>query len=354
MQRVEVGLGVGRRRHTHPLRHRSEPAEPVDGGLLTGTGVGGGTRARVRGVVDDVAVGHRVDGDQKVGVDGQTQRPGDLPAGIDLRVDRELHRGQHAVEAPAGGQRGGEFVVGQPHRGGAAWCAGGQSRAVGQRPEHRQADRAGDVRWHRGVERLAGGGVGSRVRRNPEHRQQETRVVEPGGRTVVRGAVDVDHHGVDAGLLDVQRGPVRRAQRIGQPERNILAASHFRCDGDEVGHRLVLVDVAGQVGAKRGRRRDGRAVFEPDHDVAYRAVTDVADRAGDGHHRLAGGGDDVGGHLVDLHLQEVGGARLGVGDADAGDGQHGQQQRDHCTEQPSGRPAHGPCPQPFVRRPGWG
>ncbi len=337
---VEVGLGVGGGGDTHPPGERLEPVEPVHRCLLAGAGVGRGARACVGGVVDDVAGGHGVDGDQQVRVDRQTDCARDVSAGVDLGTGREVDGGQQRVQAPARGQRAGEFVVDQAHRGGAAGGAGRQPGPVGERPEHGEPDGAGGVRWHRGVQGFAGA-VGVTFGRYAEDRQQEARVIEPRGRPIVGGAVHVDHDRVHAGVVDPHRGRHPGPQRVGEPERNPLSAGKFGRGGDEVCDGLVLVDVAGQVGAQRGRRRDRLGTFQPYHHIAHGPVTDVADGAGHGHQRVAGGGDDVGGDVVDLHAQERDSARLGGRDGGSGGGCDGQQQREDRDEQARGAP-HGP------------
>ncbi|ETB39216.1 hypothetical protein O974_26185 [Mycobacterium avium 11-0986] len=142
------------------------------------------------------------------------------------------------------------------------------------------------------------------VRRHPHHGQQEARVVQPRGRAVVGRAVDVDQDGVDAGLLDAQRLLGQRAQRRRQGEADLLPALQFGCDGEKVGGGLVLVGVAVQAGAQTRRRGDRAGVLEADHDVADGSVADVGHHAADRDDGRAGGGDDVGGDLVDAHPDE--------------------------------------------------
>jgi hypothetical protein len=115
-----------------------------------------------------------------------------------------------------------------------------------------------------------------------------------------------------------------------------------------------LVDVAGEIGAKPCRRRDGGGVLEAHHHIADRSIADVEYRSADGDDRLAGGGDHLGGDPVDAHLQERHCPRLARGGVRNSEwcGDEGQQrQGGEQTRQHRGGP-HCPCPQPFVRRDG--
>ena len=260
-------------------------------------------RPGVGGVVDHVAARHRVDGDEQVGVDGQARRVAQLAAGVDLRAGGEVDRRQQRVEPAARRQRRSEIVVDQPHGRRCTGRAWRQPWLVRQRPEHGQPNGFGGVGRHHRRQRV-GGGVGRGFGWHTEHRKQEAGVVEAGGFTVVGGAVDIDHHRVHAWLRNVKRRQLRRPQRIGESERNGLSARQFRRKGDEVGDGLVLVDVAAEVGAQTGRRRDSSGVLEAHHHIADGSVTDVEDRSGDRDDRLAGGGDHLGGDAVDADLQE--------------------------------------------------
>ena len=102
----------------------------------------------------------------------------------------------------------------------------------------------------------------------------------------------------------------RRAHRGGQREARFLAALQLRGHRQEVGDGLVLVGVAVEVGAQPRRRGHRRGVFEADHHVADRPVTDVGHGSGDGDDRLAGRGGNLRGDLIDSDLDE--GCRAGL------------------------------------------
>lgn len=205
VQRREVGLGVGGRGDAHALGQPAQPVEPRDRGLLPGAGTCGREPSGIGSVVDDVTRGHRVDGDQQVRVHREAQRRAHLTRGVDGRAGREVHRREQRVQTPAGCQLGGEFVVDQPHRGGAAGRARREPRPVGQWPQHGQLHGVGRVRRDHGVEVVGGRcGLGRLVGRDAEDRQQKPCVVEAGRGAVVGCAVDVDQHGVHTGLLHTE------------------------------------------------------------------------------------------------------------------------------------------------------
>ena len=246
-----------------------------------------------------VAAGHRVDGDEQIRVDGQAQSPADGAVRVDVVAGGDLGRGQQDVQPAAGGQRGGQVVVDQPDRNGAAGYAGGQPGPVGQRPQH------GDPHRFGGVGRDGGLQVVGLVGRHTDHGQQEPRVVEPGRGAVVGCAVDVDQDGIDPGLVDAQRRLGQRAQRGRQGEADFLAALQFGCHREEVRGRLVLVGAAVQGGAQAPPTSStAGGVLEPDHHVADRAVTDVGHHPADGDDGRARRGDHVRGHLIDADPDE--------------------------------------------------
>ena len=114
LQGVQVGLRVRERRHAGPVGQRAQPVQPVGRRGLAGAGMRRGARllrGAVGGVGHDVAAGHRVDGDQQVRVDGQAQRAADRAVGVDVVAGGDLGGGQQDVQAPAGGQGGGQVVV---------------------------------------------------------------------------------------------------------------------------------------------------------------------------------------------------------------------------------------------------
>ena len=260
----------------------------------------------------------------------------------------DLGRGQQDVQAAAAGQRGGQVVVDQPDRNGAAGLTRGQPGAISQRPQH------GDPHGFRGVGRDGGlHGIGL-VGWHPDHGQQEPRVVEPGRRTVVGRPVDVDQNGIDPGPIDAQRRLGRRAQRGGQREAGFLPALQFGCHREEISRWLVLIGAAVQRGTQAGRRRHRGGVLEPDHHVADRAITDIGHHAADGDGGRARRGDHVGGHLIDANPDErrrsrLAGSRAGHAERPGKHPRKTGHDADHCGEAKKAGPAeswrgHGPGP----------
>ena len=346
VQRAEVGLRVGGGHHTHAVGEPSESVQPRLGSGLSGARMG--SRAEpIRRVGDDIAGRHSVDGDHQIGVNGQTQPTIESVAGIDrARADCEFGRREQGVEPAPGCQRRGEVVVHQPNRRGAAGNAGCQPRLVGQRPQHRDRDGVGGVRCD-SVGELVIGGAG---RWNPGHRQQETIVVEPGLRAVLRNSVDVDQHRVHAGFGDAQGCRRSRADRHGEGERSRLSPVEFFCDSDEFADRIQPVGVV-QPGPQFGRRPHARTVFESGHDVANRAVTHVGDGSGHRDGRGARGGDHVRGDGLDAHRDDVGAARFGRGDCHRTPGgdepDEADNERDPGQHTRLGQHRHDPEPRPF-------
>jgi hypothetical protein len=342
LQCRQVGLGVVGRCHTQPPGQCTQSVQPGDGGFLAGPGTSLGAGAGVGSVVDDVATGHRIDGDQQVRVDRKAQGGTHLAAGVDGGPGGEIGRRQQGVQPPARGQGCGQAVVDEPHGCGAAGGTRRQPRLVCQGPQHGHPHRMRSVRRDDRTEGVGGrhrvgGGVHRPVDGYTEDGQQEAGVIEPGRRTVIRRAVDVDQHRVDAGLLDVQGSGTFRSQRIRQREAHRFAALHLGRDGDEVGDRLELVQIAGEVGAKLTRGGDRPRVFHPDHHVAHGPVTHIEYGPADRQHRITGGGDDFGGDPVDPDLQE----RNGSGFTRAGSGrQDGQRGRGPHREQQHHRRKH--------------
>ncbi|CPR10767.1 hypothetical protein BN971_02038 [Mycobacterium bohemicum DSM 44277] len=327
LQGVEVRLRVGQRGHADAVGQRAQPVQPSGGRGLAGAGMrrgAGQLRGAVGRIGHHVARGHGVDSDQQVGVDGQAQRVTHGPVGVDVVAGGDLGRRQQDVEAAAGGQRGGQVVVDEAHGDRPAGHPGGQPGPVGQWPQHGDQHRLGGVGRDGRIE------VAGLVRGHPDHRQQEPGVVQPRRGAVVGCSVGVDQHRVDSRFLDAHRWRGERAQRRREGEADLLPAPQLGGDREEVRRRLVLVGAAVQGGPQARRRGDRPGVLEPHHHVAHRAVTDVGDRAGDGDDGRAGGGDDVGGHLVDADPDEGchpgfagGGGRQQGGDGSGEDRERG-------------------------------
>ena len=104
---IEVGLGVRKWCDARPVNQCAQPVQPVHRRGLAGPRMRRGARqlrGAVGGVGDDVAGGHRVDGDQQVRVDGQAHRAADGAVGVDVAAGREFRGGQQNVQPAAGGQ----------------------------------------------------------------------------------------------------------------------------------------------------------------------------------------------------------------------------------------------------------
>ena len=302
-------------------------------------------------VGDDVAVGHRIDCDEEIGIHRKTHRGPDPSGRIYLGACRELRGRQQRVQPATRGQRDGQLVVGQAHRRHPAGRARRQPWTVGQRPDHGDLQRFRRVGRHHAHHPVGFGD--RRIGRHAQHRQQEPRIIEACRFAVVGGAVDVDEQGVHAGLLDRQRRRRRRTNGIRQRERPGLAAVELGYDGDELGDRRKTVNGSGQRRAQPSRRGDRVAVLEPHHDVAHRPVAHVGDGSRDGHGRVAGGGDQVRGHVLDADLQERRLARLARRGVRLRAHQHrcGQQRSHRGQPQGLDTPPKNHCsgPLPFVR-----
>ena len=263
LHRVQVGLGVGQRRDAQVVGQPTQPVQPGGRRGLPGPRVRRGARllgGAGGGVGDDVTGGHRVDGDQQVRVDRQAHRAADGAVRVDITTGGELGGGQQHVQPAAAGQRGGQIVVHQAHRNGAAGNTGRQPGPVGQRPQHGDRHRFRGVGRDHGVQRArrAAGGV-QRIGRHAEDGQQETGVVQPRRFAVVGRAVDVHQQRVDAGRGDVQRMFGRRPQRGRQGELHLLAALEHGGHRRELHRGLVLVGVAVEIGAQSHRDGDRAA-----------------------------------------------------------------------------------------------
>ena len=350
VQSAEISLGIGRGRHAHPVRQIAQPVQPAHRGGLSAAGLGGGA-GPAGGVRHDIADRHSVHRDQKVGVDGQTERAGEAVVRVDRsRTDRELSRRQQCLQAPTRGKGDGEVVIHQPDRGGATGNPRCQPRLIGQWPQHGDCHRFGGIRSYRIRQRVAAGGIGG----NSGHRQQKPSCVEPGRRTVVRGAVNVDQERVDPRHLDTQGRLRALSDRYRQGESGSLPATEFGCHSDEFTHGLVLFTGAVEAGSQFRRRGHRCAVLQTRHHIADWPIADIGHGCVHRHGGVAGGGHHIRSDAVETQLEEF---RAGLTRCGRGHGrqhQHGQQTKNDnndpgCDRDPQ-QHGHAPEPRPFVRR----
>ena len=202
-----VGVGVGQGDDAAALGGVPELVQPQLGRV----GADAFHRGAVR-LAHQVAVPHGPDGDEQVRVDGEADRVAHRRPRADV-VGHPLHQ---FVEPAAGGDGGGQLVVGE-HRAGTGQGLQLQVRVVGD--GHQHADRR----------RL--GRLGRGAARGSQHREQELLLGDPGPGAALRCAVDVDQQRVYPWFGDLENW-ARRAECAVRP---VAAAG-----GEPVGDRAEV------------------------------------------------------------------------------------------------------------------